>query len=91
MTKLYRFVPTLLILLGFILVGKSTYYYGKGKLASILLEKAWERTKSEKTVQNPWEWADTHPVGDGGQPKGIIFSPLRGVVETGVGLSGGLS
>ncbi|MBT3216077.1 MAG: class GN sortase [Candidatus Marinimicrobia bacterium] len=63
MTKLYRFVPTLLILLGFILVGKSTYYYGKGKLASILLEKAWERTKSEKTVQNPWEWADTHPVG----------------------------
>jgi sortase A len=61
--KLYRLLPAVLILLGFFLVGKSAYFYGKGKLAGILLEKAWERTKSEKTVQEPWEWADTHPVG----------------------------
>ena len=63
MNKLYRTIPVVLFLVGFFLVGKSVYFYGKGKLAEFLLENAWERTKSEKTVQSPWEWADTHPVG----------------------------
>ncbi len=63
MKNLYRILPAVLVLFGFVLVGKSAYFYGKGKLAEFLLDKAWERTKAEKTVQEPWEWADTHPVG----------------------------
>ncbi|MCI5142881.1 MAG: class GN sortase, partial [Candidatus Electrothrix sp. ATG1] len=35
---------------------------GKGVLAQVLLQRAWEQTQHRGKVVRPWPWADTWPV-----------------------------
>ncbi len=56
-------IPIILLLLGFVLISKSGYYYAKGILAQNLLEKAWDNSKESQKPVKAWSWADTYPVG----------------------------
>tara|TARA_B100001105_G_scaffold29055_1_gene20350 strand:- start:165 stop:725 length:561 start_codon:yes stop_codon:yes gene_type:complete len=59
-TKLIVFAA---IALGFMLISKPVYFYGKGILAESLIQDAWEKTKVSQQDEKPWGWADIHPVG----------------------------
>jgi len=48
---------------GFVLFGKSGYYYAKGILAQYLLNTAWEKSLFLGKSVKAWDWANTHPVG----------------------------
>ena len=57
-----RILIILLFLCGSLLVSKSVYYYGKGKIANILLENAWNKSRELNSKVIPWTWADIHPI-----------------------------
>jgi sortase A len=42
--------------------GHGAYMYAKAQLAQVLLQSAWEQTRSGGAPVRPWPWADTHPV-----------------------------
>ena len=57
-----RFLIIILFLGGLLLISKSGYYYGKGKVANILLENAWNKSRELNSKVVPWTWADIYPI-----------------------------
>jgi sortase A len=49
-------------LAGALLFGQGSWIYAKAKLAQVLLEDAWVRTRHGESHVKPWRWADTWPV-----------------------------
>lgn len=49
----------ILSVIGMIRVG---YFQTKAHLAQYLLQSAWQTTKTNKSINKPWSWADTWPV-----------------------------
>jgi sortase A len=47
---------------GVLLIGTGGYIHLKAICAQYLLDRAWDKTITEKKVNKPWPWADTWPV-----------------------------
>jgi len=63
MKRQYFLIISIIILLsGALLFSNAVYYYGKGKVAKILIKKAWSKSKEDKIKVLPWTWADIHPI-----------------------------
>lgn len=52
----------LLAAAGIMSFGHGAYMYAKAQLAQVLLQSAWQQTRSTGAAARPWPWADTHPV-----------------------------
>ena len=61
-SKLFRYAPLILFLVGFGLTGKATYIHAKAGLAKYLLRSSWQETVEKGDTVKPWAWADTWPV-----------------------------
>ena len=57
-----KFLATLLLLTGLLLVGNGAYMKAKASLAQVLLAHAWEKTLTGDTDARPWPWADITPA-----------------------------
>ena len=57
-----RALAALLVLAGLAQVVQGGWVHAKAALASLLLERAWQRTRVEGDELPPWPWADTWPV-----------------------------
>jgi sortase A len=57
-----RFGAWLLALLALGLVVDAGWLHAKAWLAQVLLQDAWTQTRAMQLPQQPWPWADTHPV-----------------------------
>jgi len=51
-----------LVVAGILSMGEGTRIYLKAILAQILLQNAWNQTRSGGTSVKPWPWAEMHPV-----------------------------
>ena len=51
-----------LVIAGIVSMGEGTRIYLKAILAQILLQNAWNQTRSSGTNVKPWPWAEMHPV-----------------------------
>ena len=51
-----------LVIAGIVSMGEGTRIYLKAILAQILLQNAWNHTRSGGTNVKPWPWAEMHPV-----------------------------
>jgi sortase A len=51
-----------LVIAGIVSMGEGTRIYLKAILAQILLQNAWNQTRSGGTNVKPWPWAEMHPV-----------------------------
>ena len=51
-----------LVVAGILSMGEGTRIYLKAILAQILLQNAWNQTRSGGTNVKPWPWAEMHPV-----------------------------
>ena len=51
-----------LVVAGILSMGEGTRIYLKAILAQILLQNAWNQTRSGGTNVKPWPWAEIHPV-----------------------------
>ena len=51
-----------LVMVAFILFGKSAYIYAKADVAQVLLERAFDQTLASGKPVKAWSWADTRPV-----------------------------
>ena len=51
-----------LLAAGILLSGTGGYIHIKAISAQYLLERAWQKTITEKKMNKPWPWADTWPV-----------------------------
>lgn len=62
--KRLLFIALLIVLfaLGAGLAGHGLYLSTKARLAQILLDHAWERTRANAEAQLPWPGADTYPI-----------------------------
>jgi sortase A len=58
-----KYFSFLILIVGSLLIGNSLLFYSKGFIGQILLEKAWNETKSTQKNTKPWSWSNTHPVG----------------------------
>ena len=45
------------------LVAEQGWIAAKARLASLLIDRAFEAHLRDGRVHRPWEWADTHPLG----------------------------
>ena len=62
--KKMRLLAYFIVVLGLVLVVKSSYVYGKAQLAQWLLWQAWQDNKDELTAKHKaWYYADGYPVG----------------------------
>ena len=66
-----KYFSVLVLFLGVGLVINPIYFYTKGYLAQILLEKSWQNTKNKNCPQFAWSWAAVYPVGK------IIFPTIK--------------
>ncbi len=57
-----RAVPLLLAAGGLCLLVHGSWIHAKAALAQVMLEYAWQETRSGETHVRPWAWADTWPV-----------------------------
>ncbi|WP_428613573.1 class GN sortase [Shewanella sp.] len=44
------------------LIFKGGYMQAKAHFAQFLIERAWDKTLSDRQQHKPWSWADTYPV-----------------------------
>jgi sortase A len=51
-----------LLVTGTALVASALYIPAKAALAQVLLERAWERTRTGEANARPWPWADISPI-----------------------------
>ena len=51
-----------LVVAGILSMGEGTRIYLKAILAQVLLQNAWNQTRSGSTNVKPWPWAEMHPV-----------------------------
>src|SRR5436305_8968253 len=56
------FLAAALAVAGAALFGNGVYLYAKGRVAQVLLARAWSRTLRGERAVKPWSWADTWPV-----------------------------
>jgi sortase A len=65
MPKVYKWftIKSLLLTAGVMFMSEPVYFYTKGYLAQILLERAWNMTMDITSPQLAWPWARSHPVG----------------------------
>ena len=61
--RFLRLIPYMLLVFGACLIARPAYFYSKGVLAQILLERAWNKYRSSGDIHRAWSWSDTHPVG----------------------------
>ncbi len=52
----------MLAAVGLLFCGKGAWIHGKALLAQLLLQQAWEQTRSGNVQVKPWPWADIWPV-----------------------------
>jgi len=52
----------LLMVPGALLLGDGAWIWAKGRLAQVLLHRAWQRARAGSSRPKPWPWADTWPV-----------------------------
>ena len=57
-----RAVPLLPAAGGLCLLVHGSWIHAKAALAQVMLEYAWQETRSGETHVRPWAWADTWPV-----------------------------
>ena len=62
MRALRRVAAIALLLVGAALVVSALHIPAKAALAQVLLERAWERTRTGEVNVRPWPWADISPV-----------------------------
>ncbi|MEP6768233.1 MAG: class GN sortase [Acidobacteriota bacterium] len=57
-----RGLTAAIALAGVLLLSQGGWIYLKGRLAQVLLHRAWARTLAGERAVKPWPWADTWPV-----------------------------
>ena len=84
-------VAVVLLAAGLLELAQGGYIHAKAALAQVLLERAWDRSRSGAVESRPWTWADTWPVArlkvpalgidqivlDGGSGNVLAFAPGR--------------
>lgn len=67
------------MLAGGALAAHGAYIPAKARVAQVLLQRAWERTRHGEAQAKPWPWADTFPVARLRVPElGVDLLVLRG-------------
>jgi len=91
-------IAVILVFAGSLISGKAVYYYSKGLLAQLLLNRAWEKSRTTGLHVKAWSWADTYAVGrlkinsigmdhivlDGVHNEALAFGPGLAVNQKGV-------
>ncbi len=89
--KFLRLLFVVTLIAGGSLTSRDIYMRAKAKLASVLIQRAWEKRVKFGEEQPPWPWADTHPVArlriprlgldeivlEGATPRTLAFGPAR--------------
>ncbi len=84
-------LPTLITSLALCLIAYSTWLPAKAWLAHYLITKSWQQSMQSKAPNQPWPWADTHPVAQMKVPRlqeELIL--LQGIDPTSLAFSAGV-
>ena len=60
--KPLRIFVALILFSGASLTARAMYLHAKAELASVLIQRAWNKTVADGKPHQPWPWADTYPV-----------------------------
>jgi len=52
----------LITFVGLFLIVQGLYIPLKAEFAQYLLERAWQHSQQQHTINKPWPWADTYPI-----------------------------
>jgi sortase A len=86
-----RYIAILLIGVSALSFGQALWISVKAELAQVLIKNAWQDSIDSQTIEKPWTWADTWPVGrlmhpnsetdlyilEGAQGNALAFGPGR--------------